>query len=195
MNSLFFGKTKVMAVALGLSKESEPYPNTSALSPYLRGNVGLLFSPRIPTEIVTYFETFQPEDYARSGSVASRNFTIPAGIVYSRAGEISQEDDVPLTHSIEPTLRKLGVPSRLVKGRIELENDYSVCRAGDILGSGQTTLLKMFGIVTARFVVEIQACYEQETNSVKSLKVSQDMRRLRPENEDIEVDGFDGFDG
>ena len=182
-----------MAVALGLSKESEPYPNTSALAPYLRGNVGLLFSPRTPTEIVTYFESFQPEDYARSGSVASRDFTIPAGTVYSRAGEILQEDDVPLAHSIEPTLRKLGVPSKLVKGRIELENDYTVCRAGEVLGSGQTNLLKMFGIATARFVVELQACYEQQTNSVKSLGASQDMSRRRLENEDMEINDLEGF--
>ena len=168
--SLFFGKTKVMAVALGLSLETEPYPNTSKLSLYLTGNVGLLFSPRSPQAIQSYFANFQPVDFARSGTAASRDFTIPAGIVYSRAGEVAREDDVPLAHSIEPVLRKLGVPSSLIKGRIHLENDFAVCRKGDVLGSGQTTLLKMFGVATASFVVETQAYYERDSATVYAVQ-------------------------
>ena len=71
-------------------------------------------------------------------------------------------EDVPLAHSIEPTLRKLGVPSRLVKGRVELDTEFVVCSEGDVLGSGQTSLLKMFGIAMARFRVEVVAYYEKE---------------------------------
>ncbi|CAD6585052.1 MAG: mRNA turnover 4 [Alectoria sarmentosa] len=148
---LFFGKTKVMAVALGLTSESEPYPQTSLLSPHLRGSVGLLFSPRPPSVILSYFSTFVPLDFARAGSTASRTFSLPSGTLHSRGGEISAEEDVPLAHSVEPNLRKLGLPTRLVKGKVELDGDFVVCREGEVLGSGQTTLLKMFGIAMAEF--------------------------------------------
>lgn len=74
---------------------------------------------------------------------------------------------MPLAHSIEPGLRKLGLPTRLVKGRIELDADFQVCKEGEVLGSGQTTLLKQFGIATAEFQVEVVAWWERDTGSVE----------------------------
>lgn len=155
-----------MAVALGLTPESEPHPNTSLLTPHLHGDVGLIFTHRSPSDIIAQFASFQPYDYARSGTTASRTFTIPAGTVFSRAGEVPQDEDVPLAHSIEPMLRKLGVPTKLVKGKVELENEFVVCQEGDVLGSGQTSLLKMFGIASAIFKVKVVAYYEREAERV-----------------------------
>lgn len=68
-----------------------------------------------------------------------------------------------MAHSVEPNLRKLGVPSRLVKGRVELDAEFVVCREGEVLGSGQTTLLKMFGVAMAEFRVGVEAVWERET--------------------------------
>lgn len=163
---LFFGKTKVMGKALGDSPATEPFPGTSLLSPHLTGAVGLLFTPRDPQAVFSYFESFCPLDYARAGTTASRSFTIPAGTLYSRAGEIPESEDVPIGHSAEPGLRKLGLPTRLVKGRVELEHDFEVCKDGQVLGSGQTTLLKMFGIATAEFRVGIKAYWRSDTGEV-----------------------------
>ena len=187
--SLFFGKTKVMAVALGLTSASEPAPNTSLLTPHLHGSVGLIFSPRSPSSLLAHLSAFQPLDYARAGAVASRSFTIPAGTVNSRAGEVPMEEDVPLAHSLEPMLRKLGVPTRLVKGRVELDEDFLVCREGEVLGSGQTSLLKTFGVVTARFRVEVVAYYKREGEKVVVVQEDNGV------GEEMEVDsGFNGFD-
>jgi mRNA turnover protein 4 len=167
---LFFGKTKVIATALGKNADSEPARNTHLLAPHMKGAVGCLFSEHKPEYILDWFEKFHPLDYARAGTVASREFVIPAGVVYSRGGEIPAEADVAMAHSIEPTLRKLGVPTRLVKGKIMLGEEggegYVVCREGEVLGSGQTTLLKMFGIEMAEFAVEIKAYWERETGKV-----------------------------
>lgn len=159
-----------MAVALGLTPESEPYPNTSKLVPHLHGSVGLIFSPRGPSDMLSYFANFQPADYARSGTLSSRSFTIPSGTLYSRAGEVPEEEDVPLAHSVEPSLRKLGVPTKLVKGRVQLENDFLVCKEGEVLGSGQTALLKVFGVVAATFKVELVACFNRETGQAEAFE-------------------------
>ena len=117
--------------------------------------------------MLSYFADFQPADYARSGTLSSRSFTIPSGTLYSRAGEIPEEEDVPLAHSVEPSLRKLGVPTRLVKGRVQLENDFLVCQEGEVLGSGQTALLKTFGIAAATFKVQLVACFNRETGQAE----------------------------
>ena len=156
-----------MAVALGLTSATSAQPNTHLLSPHLHNDVGLLFSPMPPLEVLAHFEAFRPADYARAGTVASRSFTLPQGILYSRGGEISQEDDVPLAHSTEPGLRKLGLPTRLVKGNVELDSDFQVCKEGEVLGSGQTTLLKHFGVAMAEFRVDVVAWWERDTGSVE----------------------------
>ena len=156
-----------MAVALGLTPATSSHPNTHLLTPHLHNDVGLLFSPLPPTDLLAYFESFRPADYARAGTIAPRSFTLPAGTLYSRGGEIPVEEDVPLAHSTEPGLRKLGLPTRLVKGRVELDAEFVVCREGETLGSGQTTLLKAFGVAMAEFRVEVVAWWERETESVE----------------------------
>ena len=82
---------------------------------------------------------------------------VPAGIVYSMGGEIAVEEDVPMAHSLEPELRKLNMPTTLTKGKITLENPYTVCKEGDMLDSRQTRLLKLFGVATADFTVGLLA--------------------------------------
>ncbi len=154
---LFFGKTKVMAKAIGTSPEDEYQPSTHLLSKYLVGDVGLLFTNREPAAIEEYFSNIAKTDFARAGTPATRSFTIPAGIVYSLGGEIEAEQDVPMAHSLEPELRKLNMPTSLTKGKITLDNPYTVCKEGDVLDSRQTRLLKLFGVATAEFKVNLLA--------------------------------------
>lgn len=157
IHRMFFGKTKVMAIALGLNRENEHLPNLYKLSSYLAGNVGLLFTSREPSDVISYFEGYSQTDYARAGVKATHTFTVPAGTVYSRGGEIPAEDDLPLPHSLEPDLRKWGMPTRLVKGKITLEAPYTICNKGKILNSHQTALLKQFGVAMAEFRIRIKA--------------------------------------
>ncbi|KAJ5101945.1 hypothetical protein NUU61_004167 [Penicillium alfredii] len=175
---LFFGKTKVMAVALGNNPETEAADNLHKLTPYLSGAVGLLFTSRTPESVTSFFDNFRPQDFARAGTEATRSFSIPNGLVYSRAGEIPTEDDEPISHTIEPALRKLGVPTRLVKGKVSLEltedqEGYQVCREGETLDSRQTTLLKMFGVTSSEFKVDLKAYWTRSTGEVKILEENQ----------------------
>lgn len=175
VDSLFFGKTKVMAVALGHTPETEAAQNLHLLTPYLTGAVGLLFTSRTPESVTSFFDSFRPLDFARAGTVSTRSFTIPNGLVYSRAGEVPASEDEPISHTIEPALRKLGVPTRLVKGKVMLEltngeEGYLVCREGEALDSRQTTLLKMFGVATAEFHVALKAHWSRSDGEVKILE-------------------------
>ncbi|KAI9375252.1 ribosomal protein L10-domain-containing protein [Aspergillus egyptiacus] len=172
---LFFGKTKVMAVSLGHSPETEAAENLHLLSPYLTGAVGLLFTSRDPASVIEYLESFRPLDFARAGTTATRSFSIPAGLVYSRAGEIPASQDEPVSHTIEPELRKLGVPTRLVKGKVMLEltegqEGYPVCKEGEVLDSRQTTILKMFGVTMSEFRIALKAQWSRSTGKVEILE-------------------------
>ena len=149
---LFFGKTKVMAKALGATPADEYQTNTHLLTKFLVGNVGLLFTNRAPSSIIEYFANFSKTDFARAGTEATREFVVPAGMVYSMGGEVAEEDDVPMAHSLEPELRRLNMPTSLTKGKITLQQPYTVCKEGDVLDSRQTRLLKLFGVATAEYV-------------------------------------------
>lgn len=175
---IFMGKTKVMQVALGRSQETEIVPGVSGLQSYMKGEVGLLFTDREPQEVEDYFATYTELDYARSGAVAARGFRIPPGELHTAYGVEGGEED-PLPMSIEPTLRKLGVPTKIVKGKVTLEDrpDFSmdtdegfeVCKEGDVLDSRQTSILKIFGVRMAEFKMDVQAVYDKEKASVRTI--------------------------
>jgi mRNA turnover protein 4 len=173
---LFFGKTKLMAKALGQNPSEAIAPGIEGLTNYLTGTVGLILTNRPVQAILDYFNSFSPVDFARAGVAAPRNFTIPSGVVYATAGEVPAEYDVPLQHSIEPELRKLGVPTRMVKGKVVLGDEsgegegYLVCKEGQILDSRQTRLLKLFDVCLSEFRVKVLAYWSSATEGVTEVK-------------------------
>jgi mRNA turnover protein 4 len=164
-----------MLHALGSTAETAHLPGTHLLSPYLTGEIGLLFTSREPAQIESYFANYAALDYARAGVMAPRGFTIPRGELKTHFGVQGGEDD-PIPISQEPYLRKLGVPTRLVKGKVTLEEvedqneeGYVVCRAGETLDSRQTTLLKIFGVRMAEFKVSLKAVWEKSIGTVREI--------------------------
>ncbi|KAG5961341.1 mRNA turnover and ribosome assembly protein [Claviceps arundinis] len=172
---VFFGKTKLMAKALGQNPSEAIAPGIEDLTQYISGTVGLLLTNRPVQSILDYFANFEPVDFARAGATSPRDFTIPAGVVYSTAGEVPIEYDVPLTHTIEPELRKLNVPTRMVKGKVVLGEEsgegegYRVCKEGDVLDSRQTRLLKLFGVCVSQFKVKLLAYWSAASSDVKEV--------------------------
>ncbi|OUC42921.1 hypothetical protein D917_10169, partial [Trichinella nativa] len=80
----------------------------------------------------------QPE-FARSGNKATETITIPAGPLEQ------------FQFTIEPLLRKLGLPVTLEKGVVIMEKDFVVCRKDCVLTPEQAKILELFGIKLAKF--------------------------------------------
>jgi len=175
--SIFFGKTKLTIRALGATPQDAQADGIDRLTPYLSGSVGLLFTSREPETIKAYFDALSQVDYARAGTRATRDFTVPAGVVYSTGGEVLAEHDVPVSHTLEPELRRLGVPTRMIRGKVVLGGDdsgdgsdgYVVCREGDVLDSRQTRLLKLFSVCMSEFRVQLLARWSAATGEVTEL--------------------------
>lgn len=109
----------------------------------MKGNIGLLFTTSTPFIVKDWFESYTQPDYARTGTVAQRTVTIPSGPVELEPGHIAP-------HSLEPQLRKLGMPTKLVKGVPTLENEFEICKEGQVLKPDQVNLLKLFNILMAQ---------------------------------------------
>lgn len=133
-----------MGKSLGTTPEEEYKENLSQLIPYLSGNVGLLFTNRTPAQVSSYFSEFTRTDYARAGQRATHAVTIPAGPVMR-----NEEEKMP--HNMEPQLRKLRMPTRLVNGVVTLDSEFTICNEGDVLTPEQAQLLKLFYVTMADF--------------------------------------------
>ena len=95
------------------------------------------------------------ETYARAGSVATETVTLDAGPLLGPAG-------LPLAHSLEPSVRGLGLPTRLNKGVVELLAEHTVCRQGRRLTASQCQLLRMFDYKLARSALTLDCVWEAD---------------------------------
>jgi len=76
------------------------------------------------------------------------------------------------------------MPTRLVKGAVVLEDEYTVCREGEVLNSNQTALLKMFGVAMAEFRVVVRAYYEAGTEQVVVVDTEEGAPKEEDESDD-----------
>lgn len=148
------GSNKVLKVALGHSEADEYKTNLSELAGDIQGNSGLLFTKLDQEEVGKLVDSFEFMDYARAGAEATEDFDLPAGPVL-QYGE-------PIAHTLEPTLRKHGMPTKLNKGVVELVSDYTVCSEGGILNPDQAALLRIFGVMMAKFNMQLVGKWEDD---------------------------------
>jgi len=129
----FFGKNRVMSIALGKTKDDELKENTHLLSEHLTGKSGLLFTNSPKEEVFKTINSYREKEYPQSGYVPLETITVEKG---------------PLTqfsHAIEPHLRKLGLTTSLEDGVIKLLKDFNLCTIGEPITPEQSKLLKLFG--------------------------------------------------
>lgn len=173
-SKLLLGKKRVLAKALGDTIEQEYKDNLHQLSKICdhdTGLPGLLFTDELPETVKSYFLAYAKQDYSRAKTRAPLDFVIPSGIVYSRGGQIPIEEDVPMSHSLEETLRnKLKVPTKIKAGKITINEPYVVCRAGDVLDVRQALLLKQFGVAASEFKVKTVAYFDGEASEVTKIE-------------------------
>eukprot|EP00355_Strombidium_rassoulzadegani_P008209 CAMPEP_0168615904 /NCGR_PEP_ID=MMETSP0449_2-20121227/4745_1 /TAXON_ID=1082188 /ORGANISM="Strombidium rassoulzadegani, Strain ras09" /LENGTH=249 /DNA_ID=CAMNT_0008656659 /DNA_START=15 /DNA_END=761 /DNA_ORIENTATION=- len=141
----FLGKNKVMMRALGKSSEDEFQDNSAQLSKYLHGQVCLAFSNLDQKEFEAKLKEFEVEDFAQQGQTATYT-------VFLQKGTEALEG---YAHSLEPTFRQLGLPTKLNFQKIELLSDVYVCKLDTELSVEQAKLLKLLGHKMSKFTLKV----------------------------------------
>ncbi|VDK42767.1 unnamed protein product [Anisakis simplex] len=163
----FFGKNNVMALALGKDTSTEYAKQLHKVSNVLKGQCGLMFTNVDREEVIRYFEEFKENDFARGGQEATETVELPEGPLPQFA------------FSIEPQLRKLGLPTKLDRGMltvlpaspfqimfilgiVTLISDFTVCKKGVVLTADQARILKLLGYMLSIFQINIRASWTKE---------------------------------
>merc|ERR1719330_796624 len=105
-----------------------------------------------------YFSNLSEPDFARTGGTATDTV------------ELKQGPLALFSHSMEPQLRKLGMPVELVKGQVMLLADWRVCSEGEVLTSEQARILKLLGHQHAQFRLNIVSGWSKEGGSFQLFK-------------------------
>lgn len=149
-NSRFvFGKNRIMQIALGRSQAEETEKDLHKLSKRLTGQVGLLFTEKTKKDVLDWAEKYWAVEYARSGFVATET-------VILKEGPLEE-----FSHSMEPHLRSLGMPTLLKKGVVTLYSDYIVCEEGKTLSPEQARILKLCSKPMAKFQLTIKCSWSK----------------------------------
>ncbi|EFP07370.1 hypothetical protein CRE_26450 [Caenorhabditis remanei] len=146
----FFGKNNVISIALGKQKSDEYANQLHKASAILKGQCGLMFTNMSQKEVKAEFDQITEEDYARVGDTATETVVLPEGPIAQFA------------FSMEPQLRKLGLPTKLDKGVITLYQQFEVCKEGEPLTVEQAKILKHFEIKMAQFRLIFKAMWNKK---------------------------------
>jgi len=123
-------------------------PEYERLLPYVKGNVGFVFTNgdlKVIRDKILANKVAAP---ARAGAVAPADVYIPAGNTGMEPGKTS-------------FFQALGVPTKIARGTIEITTDLKLVEAGTKVGASEATLLNMLNISPFTYGMGISQVYDQ----------------------------------
>lgn len=108
-------------------------PQFERLLPFVRGNIGFVFTNTDLKEIRTIITANKVAAPARAGALATVDVIVPGGNTGMEPGKTS-------------FFQALRIPTKIARGTIEIVGDVQVVTAGTRVGSSEATLLNMLNI-------------------------------------------------
>ena len=120
-----------------------------ALLPFIRGNVGLVFTNDELNPIKEVIESFTQKAPAKVGAIAPIDVFVEPGPT-----------------GMEPTqtqfLQALNIPSKIVKGQVEISNRVHLIKAGEKVGGSEVALLEKLNIQPFSYRAEVRTVFDAE---------------------------------
>lgn len=123
-------------------------PEYERLLPFVKGNVGFVFTNGDLKEIRDKILSNKVAAPARAGAVAPVDVWVPAGNTGMEPGKTS-------------FFQALGVPTKIARGTIEITTDLKLVEAGAKVGPSEATLLNMLNISPFTYGMGIAQVYDQ----------------------------------
>lgn len=123
------------------------FPQFEKVLPFVRGNIGFVFTNSDLKEIREVVVSNKVAAPARAGAVAPVDVFVPAGNTGMEPGKTS-------------FFQALGIPTKIARGTIEIVNDVQVVSAGTKVGSSEATLLNMLNISPFTYGMSVVQVYD-----------------------------------
>ncbi|KAL2262322.1 hypothetical protein VTK26DRAFT_1708 [Humicola hyalothermophila] len=123
-------------------------PEYERLLPFVKGNVGFVFTNGDLKEIRDKIISNRVAAPARAGAVAPSDVWVPAGNTGMEPGKTS-------------FFQALGVPTKISRGTIEITSDLKLVEAGAKVGPSEATLLNMLNISPFTYGMGVAQVYDQ----------------------------------
>jgi len=126
-------------------------PKLEALMPHLVGNVGLIFCKEgTLSDVRNVLKQFREGAFAKQGAVAPDDVIVPAGPT-----------------GLEPTqtsfLQALNIPTKIVKGQVEIVKDIDLIKKGNRVTASEAALCTKLGIKPFSYGLEVKVVYDNGT--------------------------------
>jgi len=132
-----------MKRALKLHKNTD----VQRLVPYIKKNVGLIFTNSDLLEIKNLLQMNRVAAVAKAGIVAPSDVIVPHG-------------DTGLEPTQTSFLQALNIPTRISKRQIEIITDFHLIKKGERVGSSEATLLQKLNIKPFEYGMEMSVIYD-----------------------------------
>jgi large subunit ribosomal protein LP0 len=124
------------------------FPQFERLLPYVRGNIGFVFTDGDLKEIREIIIANKVAAPARAGAFAPKDVTVPAANTGMEPGKTS-------------FFQALGIPTKIARGTIEIIADVKVVTAGTRVGPSEAALLNMLNISPFTYGMSVVQIFDQ----------------------------------
>jgi large subunit ribosomal protein LP0 len=123
-------------------------PQFERLLPYVKGNIGFVFTDEDLKDIREIIVANKVAAPARAGAFAPKDVTVAAQNTGMEPGKTS-------------FFQALGIPTKIARGTIEIVSDVKVVVAGTRVGSSEATLLNMLNISPFTYGMTVVQIFDQ----------------------------------
>ncbi len=123
-------------------------PELEKLVEYIRGGAGILATEMNPFKLYKLLEESKTPAPAKPGVPAPRDVVIPAGPTSIAPGPLVGE------------MQSLGIPARIERGKVSIQKDYTVLKAGEVITAQLARILNALGIEPLEVGLNLLAAYE-----------------------------------
>jgi len=145
---VLMGKNTMMRKAI--RRHLENNAALEKLLPFIKGNVGLVFTKEDLPEVCRIIKDNKVAAPAKAGAIANLEVTVPAQCTVLGPEKTS-------------FFQALSIQTKITKGTIEILNDVRLIKVGDKVGASEATLLNMLGISPFQYGLEIEMVYDNGT--------------------------------
>jgi len=144
---ILMGKNTLMRKIFTDFLEANPGHPFESLMELCRGNIGFVFTNADLGKIRDLILANRVPAPARVGAIAPNDVTVPAGPTGCDPGQTS-------------FFQVLQIPTKIVKGQIEITNDVHLIKTGEKIGSSEAALLKKLNIKPFSYGLVIDKVYD-----------------------------------